>query len=63
MSILERITMITIYSAYSILTMTMFTMLYNKTPKIVFYSITFVALILFMINSDKEETKWSQKTN
>ena len=57
MSILERITMITIYSAYSILTMTMFTMLYNKTPKIVFYSITFVALILFMINSDKEETK------
>lgn len=57
MTILEKITILTIYSAYSILIITVFTILYNNTPKWVFFPITFVALILFMINSDKEETK------
>lgn len=57
MSILERITMLTIYSSYSILIITVFTILYNNTPKWVFFPITFVVCILFMINSDKEETK------
>ncbi|AFF27954.1 hypothetical protein vB_Efae230P-4.22 [Enterococcus phage vB_Efae230P-4] len=57
MTILEKITMLTIYSAYSILTITIFTILYNNTPKWVSLPITFLTLILFMINSDKEETK------
>lgn len=57
MTILEKITMLTIYSAYSLLTITMFTILYNNTPKWLFYSTTFITLILFMFNSDKEETK------
>lgn len=57
MTILEKITMLTIYSAYSLLTITMFTILYNNTPKWLFYSITFITLILFMFNSDKEESK------
>ena len=57
MKILEKITMLTIYSAYSILLMTTFTILYNHTPKWVHLPITFLVLILFMMNSDKGETK------